>query len=394
MTCSSFPADGACPEPDQSAYCDSSSIPAGKFQALYMAYVFYANLQTWNIEFEWSTINSTLNIPTIVDQFPAQTPNTVSLGTALSVVGGGLSTLGGIVAATPGGEAAGLGISSVGGIIGMLSSLLPDPTSGVDMESVLGNYLSSVINATLWAVGNVSEVVFTTGTLDNIPSELTTSSNFQTPLASFLYNAAPVILPGTDVYQNWETALVQDLQRGLVGAALGGGNYYILKNVATEDDCSQITGAQTYGGYCYSLQRPGVSCDSKPPGDESYPINSFTLTSATTTYGINMTDLIVSSEACQNQTQSYLGSEALSYSAMTWDGQNHPPCFYNLPILYVQPPPFQGNPCAIWKANYTAAVDGTTTELGYTWLPPNLDAVFTQAFCTCDTSCAKKRAIC
>jgi hypothetical protein len=363
-----------------------------------MAYVFYANLQTWNTEFEWSTINATLNIPTIVDQFPAQIPTSFSLATALSLVGGGLSTLGGIASYNPEGEGIGLGLSSVGGIIGMLSSLVPDPTSGVDMQSVLGNYLSSVINATLWAVGNVSEVVFTTGTLDNIPSELTTTSYFQTPLASFLYNSAPVILPDTEVYQNWEAALIKDLQRGLVGAALGGGNYYILKNVSTEDDCSQITGAQPYGGYCYSLQRPGVACDSIPPGEESYPIDNTTLGlmtgTGTTNYGINMTDLIGSSEACQNQTQSYLGSEALSYSTMTWDEQNHPPCFYNLPILYVQPPPYQSNPCAIWKANYTAAVDGTVTELGYTWLPPNLDDIFTQAFCTCQTSCSKKRTIC
>lgn len=398
MICSDFPNNPEeCGTPAMPTYCGNPAMPIGKFQALWMAAIFWQKLVAWQNAFDWSTVSSSLAVNQIALDFPmvGTGNNGMPLNTLLSIVGGSLSTAGGLASANPALAVPGLSMSTAGSILGILSAVVPTPSQSDtfdNLTAVIDTHLSDLYNTTYHDVAKLAEAIYQSGDLKGVPAALTSSSFFKTPLANFFYNAMPVLPETTEYGVNLQDDLTQDVKRGLVGYALGAGNYYFLKNVSTEADCSQITGAVIFNGYCYSLQVPGQGCNEASSGARSLPADSSIFTSLTK-YEVDVVDLLNSSETCQAKTNSYFGAVPLTYGGMTGTEDPHPECFYNLPVLSVLP---GASPCYQTKLNSTSS----TPEIGVTYLPPNLAAIFTDAYCLCVSVCGRdsggntKRSVC
>jgi hypothetical protein len=96
-----------------------------------------------------------------------------------------------------------------------------------------------------------------------------------------------------------------------------------------------------------------------------------------TGFNVDVSDLYLSSASCQSTNNAYdvVGNFTFDNLAFTVD---IPVCYYNLPVFVVTPASktsgtvWQSTPCQIVANNVTA----TAKEIGITYMPENLWAIF------------------
>lgn len=391
MQCDHFPNVGTvnCELPDSTVYCGNSSIPAGKYQALWMAANLYLELKTMKEAVLYATVQAQNSIVEIVNDFPVPTYSTPLSSTVLGSIGGAISTVGGFL-----GED-GLPFTAAGYIVSLTGLAQTPASTGANLQEVLGNYTSDFLADTTHAIDAAAVAIWQTGTLDNAPPELTNDvagNGFNVSMANFFYNVAPVLQFETTQNNALQDKLVADLERGLVGAALRAGNYYLVKNYTDAADCNATTGNLPYqsNGLCYTLQAPGLSCQ-YGPGKQGANLPLSQVQLLTGKYNVSWTDLIQSAEGCQNGDATPVGNMPFSYEQLTWSSDQHSPCFYHFGVLDINYLFYSQDACQIWEVNSTAPA-GTTPVLGSTYLPDYLNDIFTSPFCTCPTGCKAKRS--
>ena len=230
MDCSSFPSDG-CSGPTEAATC---SVADGLFWAQQMASAFYSDLQLWNYAFTLAADTAALDIPVIMDNFPPQAPAPLSLAGFIGIFSAALGLGGAGLALVPGAEGLGAGISIAGTIASLIAADPPSSTASNNLTAVVIGDMESILSTTVTQILNVATDIFESGNISSFSdSVIASGTTYQTRLANF-FAAGQYMFP-------WETSQVEQLwgpinstiQRGLVGAALGASNYYIVKKLCT-----------------------------------------------------------------------------------------------------------------------------------------------------------------
>ncbi|PYH85135.1 hypothetical protein BO82DRAFT_425737 [Aspergillus uvarum CBS 121591] len=175
-----------------------------------------------------------------------------------------------------------------------------------------------------------------------------TTGPFTHAAANFFYNVKPLFGIDSTTWYDMQNSINATIRMNLVGAA----------------DCTQGEAHNT-------------------------PATNATLTDLRG-YGIDIEELLTNSEACQNATGVYFGSQSVSITAVASSGVL-PTCCYNLPVLTLVPvsglDPFEDSPCWINTVNATLS----NVTVGQTYLLPNLVTIFDQDYCTCGYATVCKR---
>lgn len=389
-SCSNFPSTG---ENDgcsvlQEEYCFAGNITDGQFWASFLTSNLYANWVQWYNAFEYATFMSSLDISKIATIFtPSKTESILTAEQFLNGFSTGLS-IGAKVLPDSGGEAfseLGSGVDTLQSILSYLTdgSGFALPTTG-DIELIMDSALGNLTNATYDAIFDLATATF------QYPNETQTCESnslycgpFNYPVSNYIYNVKPVTIIDTKHFQELQNSLASTIKKILVGVALASGDYYVMKSTyVTEADCGAE--AEYYiNGACYLLAYPGESSCQLDNGFQRLA-NSTTIKNIEG-YGVNITEMFLNAEACQNQTQMYYGTAGVNVTEVATSG-SLPSCFYNLPVFEVTvlgsegPSPYS-TPCWIAFRNGTKE----TPIVGETYLPPNLAPAFAKQPCTCLT---------
>ncbi|PCG90917.1 Glycoside hydrolase, superfamily [Penicillium occitanis (nom. inval.)] len=391
-SCADFPstADGACTVLDETI-CVSANTTA-LYWASFVGSTLYANWVQWYNAFNDGTFLGSLSISTIATTFtPSQTESILTWDSFINGFTTALS-IGTSVLPDPEGVLGDFntGVSTVESIIGYLSadgSGFTLPTTD-DIEDAMNLMLGTLINSTWKALGNLSTAVFEypNEAAANLSQALTNGS-FVHPVANYFYNVKPVSVIDTQNFTLLVDEITKTVEKYLVGVALTTGDYYVVKYTGfTEADC---TGTAEYyiNDACYMLAYPGESSCQK---GLAYQVNanSTTITNIEG-YGIDITEMILNSETCQNNTNTYYGATEVNVNDVATSG-TLPVCFYNLPVFELLAQSASGenwapdsstfSPC--WITDYQNNT-GDNQIAGRTYLPSNLETAFTSDLCYC-----------
>ena len=152
----------------------------------------------------------------------------------------------------------------------------------------------------------------------------------------------------------------------------------------------KCTGVGDYliDGICYTLAWPGAADCVQGQAHNTHATK--TIIDSITSYGINITEMLVNSEACQNDTGVYYGYKSVDITEVAQTGVL-PTCFFNLPVLQLISvdglAPFWDSPC--WINEVNASV--TDVTVGISYVPSNLYKIFNQDYCTCGYATVCKR---
>lgn len=354
----------------------------------------YANWVQWYNAFNEASFLCSLEIKTIATAFtPTTVGNTLTFSSFLSSFSTALS-IGTSVLPDPTslfGDFS-MGVSTVESILGLFPSesdfTLPTES---DLETAMGIMLGTLVNSTLYALGNLSIAVFeyTNETATKIPANLI-NGTFTRPVANYFYHVKTVSTIDTGNFMALISAVTSTIEKYLVGAALAAGDYYVVKVTdISEADCNDV--AEYYmNGACYKLVYPGSSTCTTGQSIQAEASNT-TITNIES-YGSNIVDMIQKSEACQNATGVYYGAMDGNVTDVASSG-TIPTCFYNLPVFQLHDVTFTASgghsetdtaagefsPCYITLYQNSSS----TVIAGQTYLPTNLQSTFTEEDCIC-----------
>lgn len=392
-TCTDFPAtaDNACTVLDEQ-YCFNGNITSGLYWASFITTTLYANWVQWYDAFNDATFLSSLEISTIATTFtPSQTESILTFSQFLNGFTTALS-IGSSVLPDPSGAIGDLssGVNTIESILGYLTADgtgFTLPTTD-DIEDSMKLMLGTLVTSTYQAIGNLSIMTF------QYPNETQTCDSshplycgpFIYPVSNYLYNVRPVSVIDTEAFNHLISTFTSTIEKFLVGVALATGDYYVVKTAAiTEADCTDD--AEFYiNDACYMLAYPGESSCQKDAGFQA-SANKTTITNIQS-FGVNITEMFLLSEACQNQTQMYYGTVDVNATDVATSGQL-PLCFYNLPVFGLlsfdpdgqQLTPTGGYYSPCWVTVYQ---NGSSTPIvGESYLPSNLESAFDRQVCAC-----------
>lgn len=298
---------------------------------MWMAHVFYGNMKAWQFAFNSDDVLAEVNVDQIVTTFPPYNPATTSLATFLVIIGSALGALGTGTGNLP--------TSLLGGLFSLVGSSLPSSSNTPDEASLLQTNLNSTIVNTLNTMLMVSTDVFGKGDVSSFPPALT-SGNYTSAMAN-LFSHSRVMFPlNTTEYSLLRNGLSTRLQAGMVGQALVGGDYFWIKNSVAPQYCAEHRGIML-NGVCNTLEYPAGSCTAASFGNLDTVATQKTLDDITG-YGVDLADLLTSSDQCQQETGEYYGTSSAAFDdlgVLTGSNGNSrvPPCFYNLPVFLQSP---------------------------------------------------------
>lgn len=391
-SCASFPLTGSgdCSALDETI-CVSPNTTA-LYWASFLGSMLYANWVQWYDAFDEGAFLGSLEIPTLAAKFtPSSTESILTYDQFFNGFTTALS-IGTSVLPDPGGLLGDFstGVSTVQSILDYLTandSGFTLPTTD-DIEDTMNLMLGTLVNSTHEAIGNLSVIVFEypNKAKENLSQALTNAS-FIHPVANYFYNVKPVSTIETQNFTKMVNEITNTIQKYLVGVALTAGDYYAVKYTGfTEADC---TGVANYymNDACYKLAYPGESSCQKYLGYQADASNT-TITNIEY-YGINITELILNSETCQNNTKMYYGAAEVNVNNVATTG-TLPICFYNLPVFELLAQSASGenwapdsntfSPC--WITDYQNNTLANQT-IGQTYLPSNLLSAFSSDTCYC-----------
>lgn len=393
-SCSDFPstADNACTALLE-AFCFSGNITDGEFWASFLTSTLYANWVQWYNAFNEATFLTTLNISDIATTFtPSQTESILTFSQFLNGFSTALS-IGTSVLPDPGGALKDVS-SGVGTLQSILTYLTADGTGVTlptteDIEDVMYFMLGNLVNSTYSAIFDLAIASF------QYPNETLVCDGgahpqycgpFNYAVSNYFYNVKPVSIIDTNDFSNLITGFKSTIQKFLVGVALATGDYYVVKTAAiTEPDCSDD--AEFYiNGACYKLAYPGLSSCQADLGFQA-SANKTTIAKIEQ-FGVDITEMILISEACQNETLTYYGVYDVNATDVV-DSGTLPLCFYNLPVfglLSFDPDGEELTPTGDYFSPCWVTVYQNTTGtpiVGQTYLPDNLKSAYDRSVCSC-----------
>ncbi len=265
-----------------------------------------------------------------------------------------------------------------GGILSLVGDNIEDPVATDPNPAVI---LNARLGAAFGGVKNAVEQIlidaFETGDLSKWPAELTTG--FYDELLPNFFDFGRYYWPlgGSEQRDLWNS-ITTKMKQNLVGILMVADNYYILKGAYHTNDCGR-PGQLVDGNSCYSVEAPGHGYNHQHVAvhnDFSLPISQEVVANLTS-FGVNIAELIRSSEACQTQNTDYGGTVKNDFQALSQPGPP-PPCWYALPVLSVAGPDdehagYTTTPCDIVFASQT---NPTPKNVGQNYLPDNLDKIF------------------
>ncbi|KAJ5371053.1 uncharacterized protein N7496_007145 [Penicillium cataractarum] len=386
-TCSDFPAVDECVSLSEDL-CTDGQITSELFWAAFLAQRLYSSMLQWNDAFTAATFISSLDVSTIATTFTPQTQGkTLSFDSFLS----GFSTGLGIAASVAPEDdiavgAFSTGVSNIESIVGFLSSsssfTLPDES---DLETALETLLTELVEGTITAMANLTTAIFKDPNQASGLSSSLIDGPFMYPVSNYFYNSKILFTLDSETFVDMVNTFNSTIKMYMVGAALGDGDYYILRDSSTtEADCTD-TAKYYIDGSCYTLAYPGASECIAGMGTQT--IATEDTINSITSYGIDVEEMIINSYTCQNTTGQYFGSLEVDVTDLASTG-TLPACFFNLPVLDLVPTtitayttPFDISPC--WITEVTNVTLGTDRIVGETYLPDNLATVFDTSYCSC-----------
>lgn len=350
-----------------------------------------------NTAFKDAVFNDTFHIQALSDDFPIQTgAPVVNFIGLLNNVAASLGILGGI-AGLGGGEA----VELAGGIVGVFGGILGQVASNLEedsedpgsVEPALVKRMGSIFSAVTTSIARFMEAVFKHGDLKDFPGiTLAGATDYEWSISAFFdngnffYGTEFTVGTAIDVEQKISERLLQLL----TGVALTEANWYVLRNSYPPDQCPTDKTGRVIGGTCFTLERPGEGGKlggADVRGEYSLQMDEETLEKVTSR-NVVLEELYLSSNECQKKTKAYNVQGSMSVSS--FQSTKIEPCFYNLPVLTVrldnlEDIPHRASPCSVILANKTATKDKTDPVTGVTYLPPNLEPIFTTSgFCSVD----------
>lgn len=355
---------------------------------------YFDHISKFGTMFRDTTFNESLNIGSLVADFPIKTPSDETQSTVFAIFAGSLGIASGVAsgagAGPPGssgsaGAAAGAVLTGFSGMWTILSAAVEDaePPDEDDMERALNMQLGTIWNAAYRAGQNGLISLFADGDLSDIPKEYK-EGDYEYEISNFFDGRWLHRLTGKFV-RDMQNALSENMRKSLASYALTFANYYIMKDGFDTDDCTDQTGGKVIDDVCYTLEYPGNGNPSVEPkrSDWSKTVSEDTLETMTDKYGIDLEELYKLSDACQSKTGDY-GGTIDSGTFKLFSESEKPDCFYSLPVFVAaEDDAGRANwrtPCWARVQNMTSD-DDDTPKVGETYLPPNLDEIMDQEFC-------------
>ncbi|EOO01179.1 hypothetical protein UCRPA7_3306 [Phaeoacremonium minimum UCRPA7] len=261
------------------------------------------------------------------------------------------------------------------------------------METTLLRRTSTIFSAITVSFARILEAVFMDGDLKNFPRivlpgptdyNLSISAFFDN--GNFFYGTPYTIGSTTDLIETISARLLQLL----TGVVLIEANWYVLKDAYTADNCPTNNTGRVVDGSCFTLEHPGLggkAGGADRRGEYSLQMDEATLDKVYLRKVV-LEDLYRSSNDCQKKSKAYNTQGSMPITS--FQSEKTKACFYNLPVLTVTTHrlddiPYKASPCSVYFANKTAVQDKKEPEVGVTYLPPNLDPIFSEpGFCTID----------
>ncbi|KAL2864282.1 uncharacterized protein BJX67DRAFT_225561 [Aspergillus lucknowensis] len=378
------------PTPSDCKDMDSPSL----YWARFVAANFYQHIVQYGNMFESTTLNASLNIGGLVNDFDIKTPDTTSMETVYGIFAGALGLAGAAASAhgvgppsapgSVGGAGAGAALAGFGAMWSIVAAAVEDaePPDEDDLERALNAQLAIMFDAGYKGAVQTLIAVFGDGDLSDFPKSLR-EGDWKYDISNFFDGRWLAKLQGKEIQQIQE-ALAENIMKSLAASALTGANYYIMKDGFEADDCDQTSG-KVIDDTCYTLEYPGNGQPAVPPkrSDWSKTVDEDTLELITDKYKIDLEELYKISIACQSSTDDYNGKIGTDVYAIFGDDEK-PACFFAVPVftgdLSDTSRPSWQTPCRMRIANMTAD-DDDKAVVGETYLPPHLDGLFTSSFC-------------
>ncbi|KAJ6016093.1 hypothetical protein N7540_010684 [Penicillium herquei] len=382
--CTDFPT-GGCPIPEPGWCSDPAyAFTVDQYWAQWVVYTFSANLIQWYAAFGATGAVDTLQIGSIVDAFTPTSSSTWSMLNFIDSLTTAMDFGSQFLSEVPGYDEADTATGIVDTNVDDLASWLGSstgptlPTSS-DIATILKNTMADMYTRVSTNLADVNDGVFsTTGGGGYLP-ESQVDGPYIHNVSNYLYNLRPLFVIDDLEWISAQTQINQTLQQSLVNAALGGADYYIMKNSMTLKKCTGVSDF-IIDGNCYSIGVPTSGTCHVGMGKAATA--SSDVIAAIESYGINITTgLIPISEACQAATKSWYGSMASDVISIVTGSTSYPQCFFNLPVITANETPTDfssdygsGNsPCLI--SDYNVTVPDT--------LPSNLEEWFSPEYCIC-----------
>ncbi|GLA06504.1 hypothetical protein AnigIFM60653_007442 [Aspergillus niger] len=385
--CQDFPT-GPC-ESALGYQCTDGDITSGLYWAQYMVATLFTNLAQWHAAFNDGGTLAGLDIQTIADTFA---PNVEGGELSFSTFESALSTAFGLSStALPGSgvltDPLDTALTTASTFIGLISSSYTLPDSS-DIETELTNMMGHLYNSTILSITDIVTWVYEyPNEASNLPSSLT-EGPFTHDVANYFYNVKPLFGYDAITWDNMLNSINSTLKMNLVGAALAAADYYILKDASVKPKKCTGVGDYLIDDICYTLAWPGAADCVQGQAHNTHATK--TIIDSITSYGINITEMLVNSEACQNDTGVYYGYKSVDITEVAQTGVL-PTCFFNLPVLQLISvdglAPFWDSPC--WINEVNASV--TDVTVGISYVPSNLYKIFNQDYCTCGYATVCKR---
>ncbi|KAK3934011.1 hypothetical protein QBC46DRAFT_274644 [Diplogelasinospora grovesii] len=273
-----------------------------------------------------------------------------------------------------------------------------DTVTGAEID--MSRRAEILFNATIYALTQAVEDVFVhPENLGNWDWRIFSDSSYNdTNLLVALFDNGRFFY-GVDYLQDTQLGevLTGAFRKALINVALIDGNFYVLQNGHSVADCPSTRTGVVLDDVCFTLEQAGSGpVQEGEIGSWSVEMHSDQFDALTKTYGVDLGDIYQSAWSCETTTNVYENLDAMTTfgsvsAAMDPGSVNVAPCIWSLPVFKVDwshtddaGDSYWASPCAIYHNNMTAS----TQQIGATYLPDNLNAVFTSGFCRGNTGCA------
>ncbi|KAK2795777.1 hypothetical protein FQN52_003627 [Onygenales sp. PD_12] len=367
--------------------------PPSQFWATFVASNFFQRTNKYGEAFQTNALNESLQVGDVVNDFKIKRPDQIASDTMFSLFSGAIGLAGGATGSIGGGSSAGTpssaGLSgTVMGAVGTTFSLISTALKGDkppdedDMERFINLQLGKIFSAGYNSGEDILIAMFEEGNLEHFPSGLT-KGKYGWRVSNFFSEGRYLATMGGAEMKTFRESLGKNMKDSLVGLALLFANYYIVRDGFEKGDCREQTSGMVIDDHCFTLEAIGDGSKVPPErSDFSNPVDKKVLELIKGKYSIDLKELYEISASCQAGRGGYGESvEMESYQPLS----ERPECFYHLPVFIIdrensEYPGSWDTPCWARITNMTAQEDDVPVA-GETFLPPNLDKLFTQEFC-------------